>query len=523
MSVSRADGYAVFNYFVPLRRGLRLPDGITFDGVVTQTGGTLSVTEPLIYGPDTALPPLEDPMEGALRIRLLRADKPHPEMQLWHDYYSRFVRLTGRPNEMAEDARAPEGRAVCTIAQLQVSSPCKIGSNNSLAQADRDAFNWGLSALRELQYLYRQAIDGFAAPVSRENLPPMMWMDAMIYTKDGNLVEDRGVGAFNSGGGAVEEVDGDSISPEQVRGMLSVAWSPYGDALFQRYNIFLLDSRKALYLIGDYRATILSAAIAVECLLDDLLSYALWWEGMSPLEAKPILVKPIYKKIKAEFAKRFYGIWLPQKGTILNWHDRVARVRDRIIHGGYHPTPEEAEAALAATRGVRKYLTRIVTDKRVRKRYRHLPLLLLGPSRLREHHITLDDLKDWYTSPLSYGQRLDNWRSICRRLRVEHFAGAGSVVPELEKASSFTVVTQQNISHYAVDVPFALACEVAISRLLPSERIRLRRDQEALAEEEVRVLPFVEIGTPSRSMTSDWQPAEELLPGYDFMRPEQAG
>ena len=520
MGVARADGYAVFNYLVPLRRGLRLPDGITFEGGATPIGAMLARTEPVIHEPGDTLPPPAAPMDGSLRIRLLRVDRPHSEVQLWHDLYSQFVRLTGRPNEMPENARAPGGDVVCTVAQLQVASPCKLGSDNSLMQADRDAFGWGLFVLRELQYAYRQAADGFALPVSKQNLPPFMWMDARVYARDGSLVEDRGVGAFNSGGGLLEEFDTSSLTEEQVNEMLSAAWSPHGDSLFQRYNIFLLDSREAFYIAGDYRATILNAAIAAECLFDDLLNYALWWERKTPQEAVPILNKAIYGKVKTEFAPRFYGKWLPQKGPILNWHQKVARLRDRVIHGGYLPTEEEAHAALDATRGVRKYLTRVVTDRRVRKKYRHLPLLLLGPSQLKACGIDLEPLANWYTSPLSYGERLDNWRSVCRRLRLESLPGAEAIVPEMEKATVFTLLTNEKASHYAIDTTFALACEISLPHLLPEEKVLLRREQATFPEGEFRMMPFVEFGTSTRLKVSDWLPAEEYLSAYEIICPE---
>lgn len=515
-----ANGYQVLNFFVPLRRGVRMPDGITFTGVLRPSGGTLTRRPPAIVESDSPLPPLPHP-NGAIQIRLIRVDSVHPDLASLDAVYPVAGRALGRPEDATSPIGDSFGTVIKTVAQLNVSSPCKLGSDASTVAAVEESFGWALDCLRELLFRYRQESDSYALIPARETLPAMVMMHQIAYYPDGSVYDDPGgMGAYFPGGQGVEEREKSLLSPEQLRATLSAAWNSYEDPIFQRFNTFSLDAREALYLHGDYRATVLNAATAAECFLDDILSYALWWEGLTPQNAAPILSMPVFKRVKSEFASRFGGVWLPaREGAVLDWHQKVARYRDRVIHGGYQPSQEEAHAALSALSGLRKFVGRRVTSNRVIQRYRHLPLLLLGRDRLRKEGVNFSRMTEWYTDPVDFDRRFHNWRSICRRLRIESFSG--SVEPELNKVPVIAAVTKDKIAHYAIDTPVAVAAEIKITRLQPEEREFLEDAQKNLPSTESHAsYPFVDMGVKSRIMVSTkWHPAEELLPGYEYMRP----
>ncbi|MEU8259878.1 hypothetical protein AB0C02_04555 [Micromonospora sp. NPDC048999] len=510
----------MLNFFVPLRRGIRMPDGVTFAGCLGPVGGRLT-REPLtIVAPDSPLPSLPH-ANGAIQIRLIRDDSVHPDVARLDAVYPVAARALGQADEDPLSLAGSFGPVVKTVAQLNVSSPCKLGSDGSTVHAVEEAFGWALDCLRELLFRYREESHSYALVPARENLPPTVLMHRVAYYPDGRIYDDPGgMGLYNPGGHGIEEIDKELLSPEQMQSILSAAWDPYEDAIFQRFNTFTLDAYEALFIYGDYRAAILNAATAAECFLDDILSYALWWEGLTPQDAAPILSKPIFKRVKAEFASRFGGVWLPaREGAVLDWQQKVARHRDRVIHGGYQPSQEEAHAALSAVSGLRKFVGKRAISKKVLQGYRHLPLLLLGREGLRKEGVDYSKMMEWYTSRADFGGRFDKWISICRRLRIESFSG--SVEPELNKVPVFAVVTSDKFAHYAIDIPVAVAAEIRIPQLLIEERRFLEDAQRRMHPTDGHITyPFVEMGVRSRVMVSDkWYPAEQLLPGYEYMRP----
>ncbi|KAB1925792.1 hypothetical protein F8280_10980 [Micromonospora noduli] len=518
-AANTADGYVVLNFFVPLRRGIRMPDGITFDGLTGPMGGVLTKAPPRIVPSNKPLPPLPHP-DGAIQIRLIRDDAIHSDVERWDGVYPVALRALGQPEDGDASFAESFGTVVKTVAQLNVSSPCKLGSGASTVHAVEEGFGWALDCLRELLFRYRQAAHAYALVPARENLPPTVWMNRVAYYPDGRVFDDPGMGAYGPGGQGIEEMEEEVLSLDQMRSLMETAWDSYEDAIFQRFNTFNLDAYESLFLYGDYRAAVLNSATAAECFLDDILSYALWWEGLTPQEAAPLLSKPIYKRVKSEFPGRFGGIWLPsRRGAVLDWHQKVARYRDRIIHGGYQPTREEANGALEALSKLRKFVGKQVLSRKAIQDYKHLPLLLLGPDGANREGLDVSAMMDWYTDHANLGSRFDKWRSICRRLRIESFSGA--LDPELNKVPVFAVVTDQKIAHYAVDIPVATAAEIRIPHLRAEEQKLLVDAQQALSVDEThRTFPFVDMGLKTRLMISDkWYPAEDLLPGYEFMRP----
>jgi hypothetical protein len=456
-----------------------------------------------------------------MQLRLIRLDGLDDHAQQVDSLYPVALRALGRSDEGEPVYADVFGKVVRTVVQVSATSPCKLGSDQSTVMAVEEAFDWTVGVVRELLFRYRQAADTYAPLPARESLPFVIWMNRVTYRLDGSVFEDPGMGMYIIGesGGAGETEHGD-ISPEQLRQLYATPWDSYVDVMFQRFNTFALEAREAMYIRGDYRATILNAATAAECLLDDFLGHALWWERSSPADAVPALVKPIVSRVKSEFPKRFGGTWLSQRSrnAVQDWHDNIVRYRDRVVHGGYQPTGQEARNAGEALSKLRRFLGQRVLDRRVQTQYPYLSLLLLGPDKLTLEGIDAKPLMQWYNDPAGYGERFDRWRAICRRLKIELFGS--EVRPELDKCAVFAVVTRDDIAHYAVDVPFALAAKIRIPRLLPKERRRLELVQRTLGNRRLATLPFIDFGTKGREMISrKWRPAEDILPAYDYSRP----
>lgn len=462
-------------------------------------------------------------MAGSIRIRFLRSHIPHSQAEQTDRLFPRAVKALGRP-EVKDGYKISEvvGEAIETVAQIQVSSPCKLGSKGSTDVAVEEAFDWGLDVLREVQYRYRQVTETVAALVTRENIPPVVIMNRVVHNLDGSVLEDPGMGGFFTGAVSFPEIETEDLTKDQKRSLVSKPWNRPDDGLFQRFNTFSADASEAFLLSGDYRATVLNSAIASECLLDDILCYMLWWERLAPQSAAVTLVKPIYKKVRTEYAHRIGGVWSPErKGAIADWHRCVARIRDRIIHGGYHPTRKEANDALAAVKGLRTLLGRLVTTQKVRRSYPHLPLLLLGGPGMSEAGLDPAPVMDWYESSADFGGRLNNWRAISKRLRVEHFSSTGSIEPEFDQCTVIAIVDKSQIRHFATDPSFALVSEISIPGMNSAELKRLWDIQEEMKDGEWAILSLVEFGTPDRARKSTkWLPMEEIVPGFEFEVPQ---
>lgn len=119
----------------------------------------------------------------------------------------------------------------------------------------------------------------------------------------------------------------------------------------------LVSARRATEIQGDHGAAVVLAQTGGEMFLDMLLGLLMWEEGADPAEVAPLFAEgEITRRVKSEFAPRLGGTWkLDGKGPVATWFHQAARLRHRVVHGGYRPTRAEAAQAIQSVYDLQTY------------------------------------------------------------------------------------------------------------------------------------------------------------------------
>jgi hypothetical protein len=105
----------------------------------------------------------------------------------------------------------------------------------------------------------------------------------------------------------------------------------------------------AFYHDGNFISTIIFAHSASEVILDLALMGMFFEEGRTPEESAAYFNKPLKARLLNEYHERIRGSWGTKgAGTVAVWLHDVLLIRHRVVHSGYTPRYEEANAAQKA-------------------------------------------------------------------------------------------------------------------------------------------------------------------------------
>ena len=124
---------------------------------------------------------------------------------------------------------------------------------------------------------------------------------------------------------------------------------------------FLTDARRSFNRHGDARSTAISAALACEVLLDELLCCLLWEEGERPEDWSSYFdTTTLLDRVRSNaYLARIRGDWrLNGSGPIATWFSDVRGLRNRLLHSRYVPTINEARSALQGAHDLVSFLER---------------------------------------------------------------------------------------------------------------------------------------------------------------------
>src|SRR5262249_42418842 len=144
------------------------------------------------------------------------------------------------------------------------------------------------------------------------------------------------------------------------------------------YTERALDSRIALVRAGDTKTALILTQIAMESLLDSVLSLILWEDGMSPEDAADkVFAGGFVTRLRREFAGRLGGAWdVTRSGPAHDPGTDLIRVRGRVVHADYMPRRDEAWQAIEAATRMDEFIRDRLADRR--NRYPKTTLLFLG-------------------------------------------------------------------------------------------------------------------------------------------------
>jgi hypothetical protein len=280
-----------------------------------------------------------------------------------------------------------------------------------------DAFDRSVEAINRIVRAYRVSEHGLIPEVTRERLPFSVlfctravsggdWAGPVLMLLHFNLPRD---------------VSPDVLSDEELARFNAYLQMVQTTHPLFAYTERALDSHIALQREGNTKTALILTQIAVESLLDTLLSLVLWEEGASPeVAATDVFSDAFVTRLRKHFHPRLGGSWDDRRpGATHDLVKDVIRVRGRVVHADYMPTRDEAWKAIAAATTMDEFIRDRLADRR--NRYPKTTILFLGDEGLRARGLwggKIERLADDNAADIPNGwiAAYRSWRSEVDRL-----------------------------------------------------------------------------------------------------------
>jgi hypothetical protein len=522
-------------FFVPLPDPLALPDKHIIRCTAPTSGDWY--WEPCA---DDHRPP--PPVHMAASLVFHRSSRPSPQIDEVDRLFALArelmpppaepVNVAGSPTAAAGPGSAPCGdgppHADTTVVEMAVAfdiPDAGPSADEAMWDGISDAFDLGLVYVREIQRAHYIARRRPIRLVAREALPTMIPVAVRrLADDDGHLLPFAApINAFLLNPSITNDFVGSDLDEEEARAFGSSLGAQADRAPFVGYLEFVREADVALDLHGDYRAAVLFAATACEILFDELLAHLLWEDNTRPEDAAETFDSWLIARVKSQYHPRLHGTWsLDVPGPLADWHDKVAGLRNRVVHSGYEPTVDQTLTARQAARALESWLADRVAA--CAPAYPRTAIALCGPPGLRRRGKwtkALDRLIDdpaeihWHTT-------FAGWRDAMHRFRTD---SPTYVEPSAARSYVMVVVRQRT------GAPRWVAHDRAarMAAVLPGgpEDVRLSTQQVAGVEASLAALtrepPDDDVSiaivgaTPLHVDRLQWQPEYTLVPGTGVM------
>ncbi len=351
-------------FFVPLPDPLGLPDKF-----IVRTAEDAPAEW---YRTGKGPPPPPVHLAGSLMFH--RAERPSSDA----DDLSVLVDVAARA--LLEPERSdPEGgvdgpRTDMTVVEMAIGfdmppdtderSESDDGSDGPFWTAVTDAFDRGLERVRNVQRAYYTVLRRPVRLVAREALPFAVPCGIrQVFDDRGQPLEFRAPMSMFLLNRNITFRD-DDLDDDEQDVLFTAMHHQSANGLFASYLDFVREAEVALERDGAYRAAVLFTATACEVLLDDLLGHMLWQERVRPEDAAAVFQPWLTTRVKTQYHARLGGIWsLERPGPVREWFVDVAGLRNRVVHGGYDPSLDEARTAVDAAHALNAYLCDLLAEK----------------------------------------------------------------------------------------------------------------------------------------------------------------
>ncbi|MEV0949685.1 hypothetical protein [Promicromonospora sp. NPDC050249] len=386
-----------------------------------------------------------------------------------------------------------------------------------------DAFDRGLEYVREFQRAHYIAKHIPVRLVTRESLPfAIPFAVRELRDKDGQpLPFEAPMSMYllnaNIPGVSVEWSEGDAhlLNTAIAHQAAGSAFSSYADLVREANVAFSRD--------GSYRSTVLFSATACEVLFDELLSHLMWEEVHRPESAAEIFdsLESISKRVKTQYHERLGGVWsLDAEGPVNRWWTDVATLRNRVVHGGYGPTLNEARAAIDATQSLVEFMGDRVASKL--KKYPRTAMILSGQIGLERRGKWSRRMRDLVESKteVPWRETFARWRSAMQRARVDgRLGGAPSAVDSPVLLVVRTSGSDQWVVHDARSGAAAVVDSTSVLGIEPAQLNRIAKIRESYSKDGERrnVSAFIYGARVTSVPTDAWIPDYRLVPEASVM------
>lgn len=126
-----------------------------------------------------------------------------------------------------------------------------------------------------------------------------------------------------------------------------------------------IEANRAISVTGEMSNAVMLTNTSCEVLLDTVLALLLWEEGADPQASASIFEQgKVLRRVTREYPARLQGNWSTETGAVGDWYANCYRLRHRVVHGGYTPSPSEAQAALKSALGLQQFLWERIAARR---------------------------------------------------------------------------------------------------------------------------------------------------------------
>lgn len=396
-------------FFVPLIEPLGVPDGFVFEFTRSESYEEWSARE---RNDDCGQGDHRGPILVA-SLKFWRAtttsDNPLGVATLFEVARRAFPKV----QTPAERPRLSVERTV-----VEMAVPLSTGETDPLTHA----FESGLDCLRTFQRAYHLTADKPPLTLaSRERMPVVIPLALRDTDEQDSWPSELRPFMLNT------NVHADTRLPDLTASQLEVLADVVGVVAERRpfygYSEGAREAKLALDRDGDYRGAVLFASMAAEVLLDDLLAHLIWEEAVRPEDAAAIFDAAfLVSRVKREYQARIGGNWaMTGRGAVATWSERLARVRNRIMHAGYEPDRAAAVSGWKALTALGLFLTERMSTAAVLKRYPRTAIALISPPGLQRRgkwNRRMETLIDSTDEPL-WADTFNRWRAAMNRCRAE--------------------------------------------------------------------------------------------------------
>lgn len=335
------------------------------------------------------------------------------------------------------------------------------GQENVDNELTSDLFDLALARVRQLQEATALLTGKNMDWVARERLPSVLPTQMASSSSQEN---EDGRGMFLTGVNALTSVSPpEPLDATRIEHLNEYLRRDEEGVSFSAYHRLRYETMIMLHRRGDYRMTVVSAAIAAEALLNEMLLMLLWDEGRRPEDVAPMFnpdESSVRSRVKSEYSRHLGGNWnLKKKGPVRDWREKVAEPRNAIAHAGFMSTSEQARDSLEALLALEKFLGKRLVEK-VQKRPR-TAMMYLGSDRIAAEGKMTKKLRRFYNDPNEphWTSTFCRWRTLVD-MEITQARGA-QISPSAEDAVLLAVGNTEQPTYVLLDETVQMAVKIA--------------------------------------------------------------
>jgi hypothetical protein len=266
-------------------------------------------------------------------------------------------------------------------------------ATGKLGKAEQDAFDRCLDEFAVLMESYAQTAKDLRSGVVTRASVAFPLVPAVLFDPVSGDKELDGVQAgenFPLSNPVPVELDQPKLHEVLIRSELTKRGEPYpGIRLWQRI------ARRSCLIEGEFALSVVAAHTAGEMLFDSFLLRMGWEEitfGPPGTLTREQVIKwfswpnTLKTRLCGFYHIRLQGHWAcgSSGDPIHTWLSTVSKLRNKVVHGGYRPSEEEAKAALVSMVKVEDHIEHLIGDLPNATKYPFTAYMMLGPVGLTE-------------------------------------------------------------------------------------------------------------------------------------------